>query len=119
METLVQDVRYAIRTLLRSPGFTALAVLCLALGIGVNTTIFSVVDAALLSPSFGFAEPERLVAIEETHLKSDIEHANPSYQNFRDWQAQTTAFTELAAQSWRSLTLSDGDEPERLAGATV
>ena len=118
METLVQDVRYALRTLLKSPGFTALAVLCLALGIGVNTMIFSVVDAVLLSP-FGFAEPERLVAIEETHVKSDIDDASPSFQNFRDWQTQATKFSDLAAQSWRSLTLSDGEEPERLQGGTV
>src|SRR5918999_830500 len=104
----LQDIRYAWRSLTKTPGFTALAVLCLALGIGTNTTIFSVVDGVLLSPR-GFAEPERLVAIEERHLKSGVEETEPSYQNFRDWQEQSTVFSDMAAQGWRSLTLSDGD----------
>ena len=118
MDTLLQDLRFALRTLRKSLGFTALAVVCLALGIGVNTTIFSVVNAALLRP-FPFAEPERLVAVRASHLKSGIDETGPSYQDFRDWQAGTTAFAGMAAFDYRSLTLSDGEEPERLAGSAV
>jgi putative ABC transport system permease protein len=118
MDTLLQDLRFALRTLRKSPGFTALAVVCLALGIGVNTTIFSVVNAALLRP-FPFAEPERLVAVRASHLKSGIDETGPSYQDFRDWQAGTTAFAGMAAFDYRSLTISDGEEPERLAGSAV
>ena len=118
MDTLLQDLRFAVRTLRKSPGFTALAILCLALGIGVNTTIFSVVNAALLRP-FPFAEPERLVAVRATHLKSGIDESSPSYQDFRDWQAGTTTMSGMAAFDYRSLTLSDGEEPERLQGSAV
>jgi putative ABC transport system permease protein len=118
METLLQDVRFAVRTLRKSPGFTFLAVLCLALGIGVNTTIFSVVNAMLLRP-FPFAEPERLVALQDTQLRNGIDDASLSYKNFVDWREQNTVFAQVAGYDWRSLTLSDGDQPERLEGSAI
>jgi putative ABC transport system permease protein len=118
MDSLLQDVRFAVRTLRKSPGFTFLAVLCLALGIGVNTTIFSVVNAMLLRP-FPFAEPERLVALLDTQVKNGIDDASLSYKNFVDWREQNSVFAQVAAYDWRSLTLSDGDEPERLEGSAI
>jgi len=118
METLLTDLRFAARTLRKSPSFTALAVLCLALGIGVNTTIFSVVNGALLRP-FPFEDPDRLVMLNGTYPKNGWDDAGLSYLDFRDWQAGSTSFTQVAGYDWRSLTISDGDEPERLAGGSV
>jgi putative ABC transport system permease protein len=118
METFFQDLRYGARTLAKTPLFTLIAVACLALGIGVNTAIFSVTDAILMTP-FGFEDPEQLVVISETQAKRDITDAGPSFKNFRDWQKQAQSFSGIAAQSFRSLTLTDLEEPVRLQGGTV
>ena len=117
MDSLFQDFRYALRTLRNNPGFTSIAVLCLALGIGVNTTIFSVVNAILIKP-FPFVEPDRIVFLEEVQRKKGWD-AGISYPNFLDWQAQSTAFTHMAAMTQRSTVLTDGEEPERLLGGVV
>ena len=119
MEIILQDLRYAARTLRKSPGFTALAVFCLALGIGVNSTIFSVVDGVLLKP-FAFTDPDRLFILELEHKERGWRGSGLSYHAVRDWQAQTTMFSQIGAFSGRSITLSDGrDEPERVTGGTV
>jgi putative ABC transport system permease protein len=118
METFFQDLRYGARTLTKTPLFTLIAVACLALGIGVNTAIFSVTDAILMTP-FGFEDPEQLVVLQETQAKRDIDDAGPSFKNFRDWQKQAQSFSGIAAQSFRSLTLTDLEEPVRLQGGTV
>jgi putative ABC transport system permease protein len=118
MDTLLQDVRYAVRTLRKSPGFTLLAVLCLALGIGVNATLFSVVDAAILRP-FPFHEPDRLVMIKEARPKSGIERTDPSWRFIGEVRTQAASFEQLGAFDWRSLTLADGDEPIRLQSSAV
>src|SRR5215213_3675663 len=89
MRTLLQDVRYAVRTLLRQPGFAAVAVVTLALGIGANTAIFSVIDAALLR-SLPYREPGRLVHLWETKRSRDFEQREASYPDFQDWRAQST-----------------------------
>lgn len=118
MESFGQDIRYAARTLLKSPGFTTLAVLCLALGIGVNTMIFSVVNAVLIEP-LPFRDAERLVAIKATRPKADLDNESLSFADFQDWREQSTTLTELAAWQMRSLTLSGGNESERLQGFAV
>ncbi|HJU65620.1 MAG TPA: ABC transporter permease, partial [Gemmatimonadaceae bacterium] len=118
MDTLRQDIRYAIRALLKSPGFVAVAVLCMALGIGVNSTVFSVINSVFLRP-FPFTDPDRLVALYEANLRRGDEIDGPSFQNIRDWQRLTTSFSDVAAASYRSLTFVDGEEPERIRGATV
>ena len=118
MDTFFKDLKYGARTLARTPLFTLIAVACLALGIGVNTTIFSVTDAILMTP-FGFEEPDQLVVLNEANPKRDIDEAGVSFRNFRDWQAQSQSFSGMAAQSFRSLTLTDVDEPVRLQGATI
>ena len=118
MDAFLLDLRYAGRTLVKNPGFAALTILCLALGIGVNSTIFSVVDTVAIRP-LPFREPDRLVALTTTHQANGIERGNVSYLDLQDWRARTHAFAEMAAVTGRSLTLSDGDEPERFNGATV
>jgi hypothetical protein len=118
MDTFLQDLRYAARTLVKNPGFAALTIVCLALGIGVNSTIFSVVDTVAIRP-LPFRDPEALVELATTHQANGIDRGNVSYLDLQDWKARTRNFADIAAVTGRSMTLSDGDEPERFSGATV
>ena len=119
MRTLLQDVRYAVRTLWKSPGFTLVAVLALALGIGANTAIFSVVKAVLLSP-LPYPEPERLVWVREVNPGSDILDEPASMPNYNDWRTQGRSFDGIAAFGYAGGTITDGDrEPERVAGMST
>src|SRR5918992_3924489 len=119
MDSLLQDLRFSLRALRKSPAFTAIAVLCLALGIGVNSTIFSVVNAALLRP-FPFTDPDRLVFVKATHLSDGHDDEDLSYRNFIDVKERATSFADVGAFMWgRSLTFSDGTEPERVFGSSV
>ena len=122
MQTLAQDLRYALRTLRQSPGFTAVAVLTLALGIGANTAIFSVVNAVLLRP-FGYPEPDRIVRI-MTRIP------DPRFQNAREgctiamfmvWREQMQAFQDVAAYDFKGggVNLTGSDRPEQLKGIRV
>src|SRR5688572_13400662 len=107
-----QDVRYALRTLVTQRVFAAVVVLCLGTGIGVNATIFSVVDGVLIQP-FPYAKPDRLVVLYSTNREADIDNGGLSYLDLRDWRAQSTRLQSIAAATTRSLTLSDGAEPTR------
>ncbi|HLL70270.1 MAG TPA: ABC transporter permease [Pyrinomonadaceae bacterium] len=121
MSTFLNDVRYGLRMLFKSPGFTLIAVFALALGIGANSAIFSVVNAMLLRP-LPFPEPERLVVIWETnpHLSANLRLRNEaSPANFKDWTAQTTSFENIAAFRWNDYNLTGGDSPEQLLGHPV
>jgi putative ABC transport system permease protein len=119
MRTLLKDVRYATRTLSRQPGFTAVAVLTLALGIGANTAIFSVIDAALLR-SLPYREPGRLVHLWETKRNRDFEQREASYPDFLDWRAQGgEVFEGLAGYTPRAFTLADAGAATRSRGAAV
>jgi putative ABC transport system permease protein len=118
LDTLVQDFRYAIRNLRKTPGFTLIAALTLAVGIGTNTTMFSVVENILIRP-FPFREPDRLAVIYEQQPKNDVTRASPSYQNFLDWQRDSRTTSAMAAQTMRSAVLTDGQEPVRLLGGVV
>ena len=116
MLTLLQDVRYAIRMLLKHPGFTAVAVLSLALGIGVNTATFSVLDAVLLR-SLPVSEPDRLVTVftrRETGLNSGF-----SYPDYVDYRDRNEAFSGMIAWDGVSLNLSTGNATERVSGQLV
>jgi putative ABC transport system permease protein len=118
VETLMQDLRYSVRTLLKSPGFAAIAVLCIAIGIGANTSIFSVVNAILLRP-FPFADPDRIVAVYEVQPKNDIDRGGLSNLDYQDLRAQATGFSAITAYTERSLTFSGEREPERVEGASI
>jgi putative ABC transport system permease protein len=119
MDSLLQDLRFSLRALRKSPAFTAIAVLCLALGIGVNSTIFSVVNAALLRP-FPFSDPDRLIFIKATHAGDGEDDEELSYKNFVDVKQRATAFSDVGAFMWgRSTTFSDGTEPERVNGSAI
>jgi predicted permease len=114
---LLQDLRYAGRALRRTPGFTTAAVLVLAIGIGANAAIFSLVDAALLRP-LPFAGPERLFMLWER--RPDHERNAVSPLNFADWSEQTHTFGSMAAISGRSGTLTDGrGDAEKISGQSV
>src|ERR1700683_3184363 len=110
MGTLLQDLRYGARMLRKSPGFTIVAVLTLALGIGANTAIFSVVNGVLLRP-LPFRHPSRLVLIAE---KSSFPVISTSRENYLDWRDQSHSFEAMEATRSGSITLTGAGEPERL-----
>jgi putative ABC transport system permease protein len=113
-----QDVRYALRGLVRSPGFTALTVLCLALGVGINSTVFTIADNVSLKP-LPFAEPERLVVLYSIRPGGTDDRARVSYQDYRDWKEQTRAFDDIGAYTYRSLSITEGVESERFLGSAI
>jgi putative ABC transport system permease protein len=118
VESLLQDLRFAGRALRRSPGFAAIAVLTLALGVGANTAIFSIVDGVLLKP-LALREPDRLVALGEATTKGDPSGFNTtSPGSFYDWRRQARAM-RLAAYTGSEGTLTGRGDPERLLGANV
>ncbi|HEX8293919.1 MAG TPA: ABC transporter permease, partial [Pyrinomonadaceae bacterium] len=118
MTTLLQDVRFGARMLRKRPGFTAVAVLTLALGIGANTAIFSLVHAVLLRP-LPFPEAERLVMLWEDASRIGFPQNTPAPANFLDWKTQTQSFEGVAALMWRSLNLTGYGEPQKLNGNAV
>ncbi len=115
-DQLFNDLRFGARMLVKHPGVTAIAVLTLALGIGANTAIFSVVNAVLLNP-LPYRQPDRLVSLwatVPTHGRSRVAPAN-----FFDWKKQNTVFEDVAAFGASSLTLTGDGEPEQLVGTRV
>ena len=114
--SLGQDLRYATRSLKNSPGFTAVAVLTLAIGVGANVAIFSFVDAILLKP-LPYAEPERIVRVLEKPPQG--ERNGISTLNFLDWQKDNTVFDFMSAQTGGNVTMTGGTEPVQLRGARV
>ena len=115
---MLQAVRYAVRTIAKQPGFAVVVILCVALGIGVNSTIFSVVDAIIIRP-LPFRSPEELVLVIRTQPAKGIERDSLSYPELQDFKQRAQALADLAGESGRPLTLSDGEEPERLFGSLV
>jgi hypothetical protein len=117
MQNLFQDLRYALRQLRKNPGFTAVAVLTLALGLGANSAIFSVVDAVLLRP-LPFHAPSRLVVVRPTEpgRRDDI---GVSYPTFLDWRARNHVFEGLSVFREDDFTLTGQGGPAHLTGAVV
>jgi putative ABC transport system permease protein len=118
MQTLWQDIRYAARMLMKNPGFTAVAVLTLALGIGVNAANFSVINSMLLRP-LPFRDLDRLVAVWERIPTQGVERNEVSPANFLDWRAQSHAFEHISAYAGWDVNLSGVKTPERLQGFLV
>ena len=119
METQWQDLRYAFRMLRTHPGFTAVAVLTLALGIGANSAIFSVVNAVLLRP-LPFPQPDRLLMLRETSLRNGSRPINVSPRDYLAWREQTQSYEQLGAYGGSGFNLaSGGSEPVQVRGAIV
>ena len=118
LETLWQDMRYGTRTLLKNPGFTLIAVLTLALGIGANTAIFSLVQAVILRP-LPFPEAGRLAQVWNANLERDINHFAIKVRDYEEWRKQSQVFEQLAAYKWWTFTLTGSGEPEQIPGNWV
>ncbi|HKP80939.1 MAG TPA: ABC transporter permease [Pyrinomonadaceae bacterium] len=118
MGRILQDIRYGLRSLTKRPGSTMVALVTLALGIGVNTAIFSAVDSILLRP-LPFKDPERLVSIWEQGLKQGINQNEVAPANFFDLRHQSQAFESIGAHGPQDINLTGDAEPERLNGELV
>ena len=118
MQTLLDDLRHATRRLLRSPGFTALAVLTVGLGVGATTVMFSAVYGVLLRP-LSYPEPDRLVMIRGARLAQPGQPGVISYPDYRDWRRESRSFETTAALRAADVTLAGPGGPERIEGARV
>ncbi len=116
MGTLLQDLRYGLRMLTKNPGFTTVAVLTLALGIGANTAIFSVVDGVLLAP-LPYDQPDRLVAIWESNPR--YSHVWISYPNFLDWRRSARGLDQMVAFTWQGYDLTGPGAPAHVNGKLI
>jgi putative ABC transport system permease protein len=117
-ESFVQDLRYAFRTLRKARGFTTVAILVLAIGIGANTAMFSLVDAMLLR-GLPYPDPDRLVMLIGNVQRAAVERRGNSYPDHLDWRAKATRFVDMAAVDTTTMTLMDLEEPERIPVETV
>src|ERR1700730_14743863 len=113
MESLIRDIRYAVRSLFKRPGFAAIAVITLALGIGANTAIFSVVNAVLLR-ALPFPDPDRLVMVWEDATYAGFPRNTPAPANYADWKSQNHVFEGLAALDDRSFNLTGDGDPQKI-----
>lgn len=113
METVIRDARFALRTMARRPGFTAVAVLIIALGMGANTAIFSLVRAVLLRP-LPFANPDRLVMIWEDATFIGFPKNTPAPANYVDWKTRNEVFEDMAALRTQDFNLTGDGEPEKV-----
>ncbi|HST20676.1 MAG TPA: ABC transporter permease, partial [Blastocatellia bacterium] len=118
METLFKDFRYGVRMLMKRPGFTAVAIIALALGIGANTAIFGVINAVLLKP-LPFSDPDRLIRVYQTNKNRGITQGSASYPDFVDWRDQNHVFERMAAFHDNNHILTGGDDAVRLESAVV
>src|SRR5215469_12466642 len=116
MQTLLADLRYGFRLLRQSPGFTTIAILALALGIGANTAIFSTLDGVLLRP---LPYPDRLVMVWEDASSIGFAHNTPAPANYFDWREQNHVFTDIAATRGRTRAVTGDGAAEQLLGNQV
>jgi putative ABC transport system permease protein len=115
----LQDLRYAIRTLVKNRGVTAIAVICLSLGIGTNAAIFSVVDGVILKPE-PYPDAEHIVVLRSVNHRLHVSRGGLSFQDFSDLRESSTTLSTMAAFTMRSLTIADGaGDPERYSGAAI
>src|SRR5437899_21350 len=118
METIFKDIRYGLRSLLKRPAFTLIAVITLALGIGANSAIFSVVNAIVLRP-LPYRDSERLVVIWGNLHKTGLDEIEVSAPEFNDFTDQCQAFDQISAYTAQGINLTGWAEPERLISASV
>src|SRR5262245_56097271 len=118
MRILWQDLRYGARMLLKQPGFTLVAVITLALGIGLNAALFSVVNALVLR-SLPYQEPDRLVQLWQHDLRKGVAETPVSNADFLAWRAQARSFTSLTAHNVRQVSLSTNEGAVEIAGVFV
>ena len=119
MQTLLQDLRFSIRTLRRSPGFALTAILTLALGIGSVTSVFSVVNSVLLKP-FAFPEPNRLVVLRETTREMNYAPIPDNYKHYLNWKANSKTLADAAIFRNNTFSVSSGtDHPEITGGLDI
>jgi putative ABC transport system permease protein len=118
IETLIQDLRYGTRTLMKNPGFTLITVITLALGIGANTAIFSVVNAVLLRP-LQYSDPDRLVQVWQNLPQLGLNQVTVSAPEFLDYKDQNRVFERMAAFRGQGFALTGGAEPEQIFGVRV
>jgi putative ABC transport system permease protein len=115
VETLLKDLRYGVRMLMKRPGFTIIAIIALALGIGANTAIFSVVNAVLLRP-LPYDKPDQLMIVKETNLPRGLADMNIALPDFLVWRDRNQVFEHIAAYTSDSYNITGTDEPERVRG---
>jgi putative ABC transport system permease protein len=115
---LKQDVRYGFRTALKNKGVTGLAVACLAIGIGLNTMMFSVTDGVLVQP-LPYQDPDNVVVLFGTQKENDVRRSSLSWLDLRDWKERARSFTTIAGINYRSFTVSDGGDAERYSGGAI
>src|SRR5215216_2723441 len=118
METLLQDIRYGARTLAKNRAFTAIAIIALALGIGANTAIFSVVNAVMIRP-LPFKDPDRLTIVWEHNRQRARPQNVVSPANFLDWRDQNNVFEDMALFVDARFNLTDVDDPEEIPAQRV
>src|SRR5947207_4378498 len=118
MNTLLYDLRYGFRMLLKNPGFTFAALITLALGIASSTAIFSVIDGVLLHP-LPYPDSEKIVTLTQTMRSTGAPSGACTPGNYVDWAAQNGVFSIMAASSGQQANLSDGDRPERIRSTMI
>ena len=118
MQTVLIDLRYGIRRLLKSPGFAVIAILALGLGIGANSAIFSLVDRVLIR-ALPYTDPDRLVMVWEDASYISFPHNTPAPGNFVDWKKQNQVFTDMAAARDMAISLTGDGAPEMVLGGQV
>ncbi|HYT68789.1 MAG TPA: ABC transporter permease [Vicinamibacterales bacterium] len=115
---LFQDIRFGLRTALKNKGVTALAVTCLAIGIGLNTMMFSVTDGVLVQP-LPYHDPDNIVALHTTQKQNGVRQGNLSWLDLQDWKERSGSFSSVAGLQYRNFTVSDGGDADRYLGAAV
>src|SRR6187401_2001204 len=113
-----QDLRFAVRTALKNKGVTGLAVLCLAIGIGLNTMIFSLTDGILIQP-LPYHAPDRIVALHTTQKENNERFGGFSWLELKDWQERARSFSTVAGITYRSFTVSEGGDADRYSGGAI
>src|SRR5262245_23412339 len=114
IDNVLTDVKHAARSLRRAPGFAGVAIVALAIGIGGNTAVFSVIDATR-TQAIPYREPQQLVYLIGTAQRATVERRGTSYPDFLDWRAQVTRLEDLAAFDAQLMTLAGTDESERIS----